>query len=214
MVKKKVYAYYDGSNFYHYLKSNYGITNIFFHHMTHQLMDLEREELVKIKYFNCPTNQQENPEIYASQLKFFQKLKQTPFLELLYGRLARRPLNEINIDCITCGHQKANSITCPICSKEIDISKCYKSMEKGVDVKLSTHMILDAITNKYDVALLFSADADFCPAINHIVKTLHKEVIFCHFPGNKTYELKKACSSSRIITKEMVEKSQTNYSES
>lgn len=208
MSKKRVFAYYDGSNFYHFLKNNYRLTNIHFHLITNQLINPEKEGLVKIKYFNSPVNQQENPKAYSSQQKFFQKLKQTPLLELSLGRLVSRPLNKINVDCPSgCGHQKADSVKCPQCNNEININKCYKSLEKGVDVKIATEMLLDALDDKYDVALLFSGDADFCPAIKHIVNKLKKEVIFCHFPYPKTNELRQTCSSSRMITEEMVKKS-------
>lgn len=211
-TKKKVYAYYDGSNFYHLIKTNYGITNIYFHHMTSQLLDLNTEELIKIKYFNSPINQEEDPQNYASQQKFFDNLKKTPFLDLFLGRLVKRLLNKINIDCPNCGHQKASVINCPNCEEQIDITKTYKSTEKGVDVKLAINLLLDALNEKYDVALLFSGDADFCPAIRYIIKNLGKEIIFCHFPIPKTDELMQTCSENRLITKEMVEKSQIGYS--
>lgn len=208
-TKKRIIAYYDGSNFYHCVKNNYGITKINFHHITRQIMNLDYEDLVKIKYFNSPVSQQENPRSYSKQQKFFEALKKTPFLEFFLGRLVKRPLNKLNINCVFgCGHQKADYIKCPKCNKDIDITKCYKSTEKGVDVKLAIHMLLDALKNKYDAAFLFSGDADYCPAIKYIVKELKKEVIFCRFPSPKTNELIKECSDYRLLTKEMVEKSQ------
>lgn len=212
-VKKKVYAYYDGSNFYHRLLQNYGINNIYFHHITNHLLDLDKEELVKIKYFNCPINQQEAPLKYASQLKFFEYLKTTPFLELFLGRLAKRRLNKIDVECDKCGHQQAEIINCPKCDEKIKVSNTYKSTEKGVDVKLAIHLLLDALNDKYDIALLFSSDADFCPAISYITKNLKKEIIYCYFPSQVTDELVQVCSDKRLIIKEMVEKSQIGYEE-
>jgi len=66
-----VMIYYDGSNFYHHCRENYGITNINFFDMTNQIIDLSTEELVKIKYFNCPVSQQEDLTSYKEQQKFF-----------------------------------------------------------------------------------------------------------------------------------------------
>ncbi|MBU1136153.1 MAG: NYN domain-containing protein [Nanoarchaeota archaeon] len=208
--KKRVYAYYDGSNFYHLLKLNYKITSIFFHHVTNQLMDLENERLIKIKYFNSPVSQQEEPENYKRQLKFFEKLKKTPFLELSLGRLVKRPLNKINIKCQNCGLQKADTINCPKCKNQIKITETYKITEKGIDVQLTISLLLDALNNKYDTALLFSGDADFVPAIKYIIKNLKKEVIFCYFPKPKTNELIQSCSDKRLITKEIIKNSQIN----
>ncbi|MEA3514167.1 MAG: hypothetical protein U9R34_01695 [Nanoarchaeota archaeon] len=106
--KKRVIAYYDGSNFYHHVKGNYGITNVHFLDMTNQIIKLDCEEVVKIKYFNCPINQQEDATKYANQQKFFVKLDKTPFMQKYLGNLVKRPLNRVNINCPTCGHQKCD----------------------------------------------------------------------------------------------------------
>ncbi|MBI2659274.1 NYN domain-containing protein [Candidatus Woesearchaeota archaeon] len=167
--------------------------------------------MVKIRYFNCPVNQQEDPQAYADQSKFFKNLRQTPFLELHLGKLVKRGLKKIDINCVSCKHQKAEHIICPQCKKQIQIMDCYKSWEKGVDVQLAIYMIIDALTKKYDTALLFSGDADFCPAIRYIVKGLNKEVIYCCFPTPKTSELIQTCSKYQIITKEIILKSMANH---
>ena len=46
--KKRVFAYYDGSNFYHCVKDNYGITNINFFDMANQLLELSKEGFYSI----------------------------------------------------------------------------------------------------------------------------------------------------------------------
>jgi len=165
------------------------------------------EELKRIKYFTAPVNQQECPEIYAGQQRFFNKLRKTPLLDIVLGKLVRRKLNRINIDCPTCNIQKAEELQCPKCDNKVLLSNTYKTSEKGVDVNLAIHLLLDALGDKYDVALLFSSDADFCPAIRYILKELGKEVIYCRFPFLKTSELLQCCSETRVITKEIVESS-------
>lgn len=206
MNKKRVYAYYDGSNFYHLSKINYGITKIMFGVLTKQLLTKD-EELIKIKYFNSPINQQEDPENYAKQLKFFEKLKKTEDFELYLGRLVKRPLNKINIRCVKCGLQKAEDLNCPKCGKKINIKDTFKTTERGVDVQIAINLLLDALNNKYDTALLFSGDADFVPAVGYIIKNLKKEIVFCNFPKPRTNELLQGCSESRLITKKMMENS-------
>lgn len=207
MAKKRVHAYFDGSNFYHLANKNYGISKIKFDVFTNQLLKINSEKLTKIQYFTAPVNQQESPEAYSGQQKFFHNLRNTSLMDLHLGKLVRRKLNKINVVCSKCGTQKSESLNCPKCDKTIDLKNTYKSTEKGVDVHLATNLLLDAITDKYDLALLFSGDADFCPAINHIIKKLGKEVVFCHFPTPKTNELIQCCSESRLITKEMIKKS-------
>jgi len=95
--KKRVYAYFDGSNFYHLSKLNYGISKIKFHYFTNQLIKSDSEKLVRMKYFTAPVNQQECPGLYSSQLRFFDKMRKTPLMDLSLGKLARRRLNSINI---------------------------------------------------------------------------------------------------------------------
>ncbi len=209
LEKKRVIAYYDGSNFYHDCLDNYGIKKVNFFDMTNQLLNLEKEQIVKIKYFNSPVNQQENPQNYSKQQSFFQHIIKTPFCELNLGRLVRRPLNKINVNCIKCGHQRGEVIKCPTCDRDINVNTCTNVQEKGVDIKIGISLLLDAINDKYDIALLFSSDADFTPAIKYIISHIeNKHVVYCRFPYPKTRELIKWCSSSRLITKEMVEKSQ------
>jgi len=206
-VKKRVIAYFDGSNFYHHMKSNYGITNVNFKDIVDNLLELSKEEIVKIRYFNCPLNQQENPMAAAGQLRFFEKLRKTPFVDISLGKLVKRTLTNIHISCRKCGHQEAEQIKCPKCKTDIELNRCFKTMEKGVDVKLAITMLLDALQGKYDIALLFSGDADFSPAIKHIINHCNKQVVYCHFPTFKTNELLQICSGARLITKEIAEKS-------
>lgn len=211
MTKKRVIAYYDGSNFYHHSLQNYGIKDINFFGMTNQVLSLSTEQLVKIKYFNCPVSQQEDPQVYAGQQKFLGNIRSTPLTELLLGRLVKRKLKKININCPVCNHQRCDCLKCPKCKRDIDIKDCFKFLEKGVDVKLAINLLLDAVNDKYDVALLFSSDSDYVPAIKYVIKHLNKEVVYCHFPYPKTSELIQNCSGKRLITQEMVKNAQLNH---
>ncbi len=207
MSKKKVYAYFDGSNFYHNSKRSYGIISIQFNHLTNKMLDLDKEELIRIKYFSAPTNQIDNPSLYSRQQKFFEKLRATPFLEVHLGKLVKRPIGSINVDCPKCGRQRAESFTCPNCRQHTSLKNSFRIIEKGVDINIGISLLLDALADKYDIALLFSGDADFCPAIRHIVKELKKEIVYCHFPGQDTEELLQTCTEDRIITLENMKES-------
>tara|TARA_Y100000310_G_scaffold61798_2_gene57041 strand:- start:515 stop:1144 length:630 start_codon:yes stop_codon:yes gene_type:complete len=208
MEKKRVYTYFDGSNFYHLAKLNYSINKIDFEKISREFIDAPFEDLVKINYFIAPVNQQERPELYKRQQKFFRQIDKNPLIKIYLGRLVSRPLNKINIICNSCGIQQAGELSCPKCNKKVKLNKTYKSTEKGVDVNLAINLLLDALDNKYDLALLFSGDADFCPAIKYIIKNLNKEIIFCSFPKPRTNELIQCCSKTKKITKKILEDSQ------
>ena len=207
MGGKKVYAYFDGSNFYKLSNLNYGTSKVKYNHISNNLIKNPRERLVRIKYFIAPVNQQECPQLYSSQQKFFNALKSTPLLEVVLGKLVSRPLNKIRVDCPDCGIQQSEELQCPSCTNKIPFNKTYKTEEKGVDVSLALHLLLDALKDKYDIALVFSSDADICPAIRYVIKELNKKVIYCRFPSPKTHELIQCCSETRIITKEVIDNS-------
>jgi uncharacterized LabA/DUF88 family protein len=207
MEKKKVYAYIDGSNFYHLSKSNFKITKLRYDSLVNHLLNKESEELALIRYYVAPVNQQEKPLMYSQQMKFFEMIKKTPSLSLHLGKLVSRPLNKISISCPLCGIQESEELQCPSCENKIKLSDTYKTHEKGVDVSMAIHLILDGLENKYDIALIFSSDADFCPAIKYIIEELNKEIIYCRFPFPKTDELIQTCSETRKITKKIIEES-------
>lgn len=203
--EQRTYAYFDGSNFYHLSKLNYGISNIDFSKITNYMLK-DNEILKKIKYYNSPVNQQEDQDNYAKQLKFFEKIKKIPLLELNLGRLAKRKINKISILCQKCCLQFVENVNCPSCNSIISLKEVYKTTEKGLDVKMATDLLLDSIENNFDTALIFSGDADFSPAIEYIVKKLKKKIIYCRFPKPRTNELIKICSATRIINKDFIVK--------
>ena len=203
--EQRTYAYFDGSNFYHLSKLNYDITGIDFSKIASYMLK-DDEILKKIKYYNSPVNQQEDPDNYAKQLKFFEKIKKIPLLEINLGRLAKRKINKISILCQKCGLQFVESVHCPSCNSIISLKEVYKTTEKGLDVRMATDLLLDSIENNFDTALIFSGDADFSPAIEYIVSKLKKKIIYCRFPKPRTNELIKICSATRIINKDFVVK--------
>lgn len=54
--------------------------------------------------------------------------------------------------------------------------------EKGVDNRIATDLIADAVSNIYDVAILVASDADFVPPIEFVASELGKTVIQVGLP--------------------------------
>jgi NYN domain len=65
---------------------------------------------------------------------------------------------------------------CPHCNKDID-----RMVEKGVDASIVTALYEGAINDAYDIALLFSNDADHIPAIKTIQDRLNKQIVHIGF---------------------------------
>jgi uncharacterized LabA/DUF88 family protein len=47
-------------------------------------------------------------------------------------------------------------------------SDIYEAREKGIDVLIAIDMVMGAVTNAYEVCVLFSADTDLVPAIEEV----------------------------------------------
>lgn len=89
MPDERVVIFVDGSNFYHALKGNFGITKIDFYAFSRMLCG--ERKLIRTYYYNVPIQKQLDEEKYKRQQRFFEKLRVTPYLTLKLGRLEQRP---------------------------------------------------------------------------------------------------------------------------
>ncbi len=64
--------------------------------------------------------------------------------------------------------------------------------QKEVDVAMACEMVVQAMRDNYDVALVVSGDRDFVPAIQH-VQSVGKRVEVAAFKNSFSYEMKKMC---------------------
>lgn len=90
--------------------------------------------------------------------------------------------------------RRERDIDCPECGKTF--SHGYRT-EKGVDVKLASHMLVFGFDNQYDVAVLVSGDGDFAPVVEE-VQRLGKVVDHAAFEYPRWTALSKACKGKRI----------------
>jgi uncharacterized LabA/DUF88 family protein len=56
-----------------------------------------------------------------------------------------------------------------------------RSREKGIDVKIATDLIVGAVDNKYDTAILVSSDTDLIPAIDWVRNRKKKRIEYIGF---------------------------------
>lgn len=59
--------------------------------------------------------------------------------------------------------------------------KYKRSREKGIDVKIAVDLMVGAIDNKYDTAILVSSDSDLIPAIDWVRRRGRKKVEYVGF---------------------------------
>jgi uncharacterized LabA/DUF88 family protein len=171
--KVKVAIYIDGSNFYFSIKRTFNCK-----------VDIERlckkiagnNELVKINYYIAPVEQFSNPQMYAEQQSFFEKLKKIEKLKIIFGRLEKR-------------------------KKDGEIYY----VEKASDVNLALDLALDAEKGEYDEAYLISNDGDFSGAVTSAID-FGRKIIYIAIGNKKSvsHHLRKVASSTFYITKQFI----------
>jgi uncharacterized LabA/DUF88 family protein len=73
--------------------------------------------------------------------------------------------------------------------------------EKGVDVKLSVDLVIGAVDNLYDTAVVVSSDTDLIPAIKYVRSAKNKIIEYVGFANNPSLGLIKESSMSRVFSK-------------
>ena len=81
-----------------------------------------------------------------------------------------------------------------------DVVKIIKVEEKGSDVNLACHLLLDAFQNSYDVAAVISNDSDLVEPIRIVTQVMHKPVGLLSPVSNPNPELSRVSSFIRRIS--------------
>ena len=72
--------------------------------------------------------------------------------------------------------------------------------EKGIDVKLSVDLVIGAVDNLYDTAVVISSDTDLIPAIKYVHNAKKKSVEYIGFGATPSFGMIKECSVSRVFS--------------
>jgi len=173
---KKIVIYIDGSNFYFSVKKKFNC-KINIYKFCKNLVG--ENDLIRINYYIAPINRLSNPEMYADQQRFFEKLKKINKFNIILGRLEKR---------------------------KQDGKEYY--VEKATDVNLSLDLVLDAQSNEFDEAFLISNDGDFFEAVKASVERFSKKVTYVAIGNQKniSYHLKSKASKTLRITDGFIEK--------
>lgn len=74
--------------------------------------------------------------------------------------------------------------------------------EKGVDVKLSVDLVVGAVDDLYDTAVVVSSDTDLIPAIKYVRGAKRKTIEYVGFSAAPSLGMIKECSISRVFSKD------------
>lgn len=160
MKKDRVIAYIDGFNLYFGMKEA-GYEKCKWLNIEKLVSSILKpnQELIKIKYFTSRVNN--NPEKQKRQSTYIDAIESTG-VTIIYGKY-QNGLEE-----------------CKRCQNSWKTTK-----EKMTDVNIATTMIVDAFTDKYDIAMLISGDSDLTPPIKEIHNLFVNKRVFIAFPPKR-----------------------------
>ncbi len=174
--KEKVAVYIDGSNFYHYLKD---------------------------KEISFPKGQKFNFKLFVDFLVGNRECVSKRY----YTGIFRNTDSSSKSQELVRGQQKFLSEI----EKDGFVIKrgrimydSGKTREKGTDVKIAADLIIGAVDNLYDTAILVSSDTDLIPAIKYI-RYKKKKLEYVGFSHAPSFGIQKFANLSRLLLLEDVE---------
>lgn len=171
-----VIVYIDGFNLYFGLKDK-GWKRYYWLNLVSLAKSLLKpgQSLQRVKYFTSRISLP--PDKAKRQNEFIEALETLPEISIYYGKYQTN-----DVTCTHCGHIM------------------LKPNEKMTDVNIAVEMLADAFEDRFDVAILISADSDLTGPIRHIKKLFpQKQVIVAFPPSRFSYELKKIADATFTI---------------
>ena len=163
----------DGANFYHLAPKALGIKEVDFDFELFVKYLVGDRELVhggKRYYVGTVREKEGDPhskKAMARQTRLFSTLKKYNW-DIKTSKLRTR-MEEIPIDSRVIGYKQLKK-------KGFDVIKFERKREKGIDVKIATDLIVGAIDEKYDTAILVSSDTDLIPAMDWVRNRKRKKI--------------------------------------
>jgi hypothetical protein len=160
MKKNRVIVYVDGFNLYFGMVQS-GFTGLKWLNLVNLARSFlkDNQELAEVKYFTSPITN--DPPKEKRQRTYLSALRHTG-VKIITGKYQQR------------------EVVCNGCSL-----KWFRVNEKMTDVNIATEMILDAVEDKFDVAILISGDSDLVPAIKIIAEKFYPKYVAVFFPPNR-----------------------------
>lgn len=177
-MKERICIFIDGGNFYHLVLKKFSAQelNFDFENFVNFLANgREISQMGKRFYVGTVREKEGNlksKEAMSRQTSFFTILRRDKW-EIKTSKLKTRR-EEIMIDDRVVDYQKLRTLGI----RTITIERLR---EKGIDVKLATDLIVGAVDNKYDTAVVVSSDSDLIPAIDWVRFRLKKKVEYIGF---------------------------------
>jgi len=184
-IMERVITYIDGFNLYFGLKSKkwqrYYWLNL---SLLAKTLLKPYQKHVFVKYFTSRIDQPAGK--HQRQLVYLEALETLPDLSIFYGKYQHNPR------------------ICPNCGYSESVPN-----EKMTDVNIAVELLTDAYQDKFDTALLISADSDLTSPIEKVRRLFPlKKVISVFPPDRSSKELKRVASAYFTIGRVVLANSQ------
>jgi uncharacterized LabA/DUF88 family protein len=194
---ERVICYVDGFNLYFGLKDK-GLKRYYWLNVRKLAESLLKsgQQLVEVKYFTARISGAAPYETPTRIAKMDAKRKrQSDFLEAL---------QTLPNFCLYEGHYLDKRISCHHCG-----ASWRSHEEKMTDVNIATEMLVDAFGDRFDLALIVSADSDLVPPIKAVRQHFPKKSIVVAMPlGRNSKQLRQAANASFTIGRKKYKDSQ------
>ena len=192
---KHVIAYIDAFNFYFGMTrgTKYKWCDLF--SLCKKLVP--EDELIRVKVFSGRAKVLSDPQQPMRQQIYFRALESNNDVEVIKS--------PFHINKKRLPHQ-----TWSIFGRKL-FFRVLSPQEKGSDVKLATHLLMDGMNNKYDLALVITNDSDLEEPIRVVRKELRKRImVAAPTKGHMADKLKKAAGgrNHRTLPMQLVIESQ------
>lgn len=163
-------VYIDGFNMYYGVlkKTPYKWLDV------RKLMELmfPGEAITDIKYFTAAVkNVPRNPTQRDDQQACWRAMKAHSQVEIIEGKF----------------HQ--STVRAALVNPPPNTIEVYKTEEKGSDVNLGAHLLMDAFQNKFDQAIVVTGDSDLVTPVDMVCHILKKQVIVVN-PQKKSSQMR------------------------
>ena len=177
-TKERVQIFIDGGNFYHLVLKKFGIGENDFSFDDFVIFLANGREVVPQgkRYYIGTVREQVGDEkskiAMSRQTRLFTKLKATSW-DIKTSKLRMRT-ERIRIDNRVENYQELQK-------KGITEVIIHTKREKGIDVKLATDLIVGAVDDRYDTAIVISSDSDLVPALDWVRMRKSKKIEYIGF---------------------------------
>jgi hypothetical protein len=161
---RRVISYIDGFNLFFGLKSK-GWKQFYWLdiHAVCQRLLLPGQTLAAIKYFTSRVSSAHgDPAQSKRQSTYLEALGTLPLVSFYYGHYLAKPIR-----CHACG------------------SQWQKHDEKMTDVNIATELLTDSFQDRFDVALLITADSDLAGPITKVRNLFPAKRLIAVFPPDR-----------------------------